>query len=103
MSSSRRSSTEDARSRESGACSLGAGEIDLTAHLPVGQPFRLRVTALDLCGVGRVGDVFLALEPSGQPISAADGDLRTQQAGRQNEGHGCVGLNAEQYAGLPMH
>jgi hypothetical protein len=39
------------------------GEINLTPRLPERQPFKLRVTALDYFGVGRVSDVFLVMRP----------------------------------------
>lgn len=52
------------------------GEVDLTSHLPEGQPFQLQVTALDYGGVGKVSDVFLVLD-RGQRRPASD-DLRGQ-------------------------
>lgn len=57
--------------------SFDPGEVDLTDKLPADRPFKLRVTALDYSGVGRVSDVFLVLQPrSGK--SAHDDDLRAQ-------------------------
>jgi hypothetical protein len=38
-----------------------AGEVNLTPRLPLDQPFKLRATALDYHGVGRVTDVFVGL------------------------------------------
>jgi len=38
------------------------GEINLTPRLPERQPFKLRATALDYFGVGRVSDVFVVLK-----------------------------------------
>jgi hypothetical protein len=38
------------------------GEVDLTSKLPEEGKFRIRATALDYFGVGRVSDVFLVLE-----------------------------------------
>ena len=39
------------------------GEVNLTPKLPERQPFKLRATALDYFGVGRVSDVFVQLKP----------------------------------------
>jgi hypothetical protein len=39
------------------------GEINLTPRLPERKPFKLRATALDYFGVGRVTDVFVVLKP----------------------------------------
>ena len=54
---------------------LAPGEVDITSALPESEPFRIRATALDDGGVGRVSDLFLVLEP---PQRAADEDLRGQ-------------------------
>lgn len=54
---------------------LGPGEVDITSALPESEPFRIRATALDDGGVGRVSDLFLVLEP---PKRAAEEDLRGQ-------------------------
>ncbi|HEX8821648.1 MAG TPA: hypothetical protein VF794_17115 [Archangium sp.] len=51
------------------------GQVDLTSMLPENEPFRVRATALDYSGVGRVTDVFLVLEPRG---SNQEDDLRGQ-------------------------
>ena len=55
--------------------SFGPGEIDVTRLLPEGKPFRVRATALDVGGVGRVSDVWLVLE---YPEGRSDDDLRNQ-------------------------
>lgn len=44
------------------AFNFEAGEINLTPKLP-DRPFKLRATALDYFGVGRVSDVWVALRP----------------------------------------
>jgi hypothetical protein len=49
-----------------------AGEIDITSHLPESAPFKLRVTALDYGGVGRVSDVWLVMENSRHGTSSDD-------------------------------
>ncbi len=54
---------------------LGPGEVDITSAIPESEPFRIRATALDDGGVGRVSDVFLVLEP---PQRATEEDLRGQ-------------------------
>lgn len=38
------------------------GEVDVTSHLPSSKPFKLKVTALDFGGVGRVSNVYLVLD-----------------------------------------
>lgn len=48
-------------------------EVDVTGLLPESGPFRIRATALDYWGVGRVTDVFLRLEPG---AGRAEDDLR---------------------------
>jgi hypothetical protein len=45
------------------AFNFEGGEINLTPRLPDRQPFKLRATALDYFGVGRVSDVYLLLKP----------------------------------------
>ncbi|MHA7633218.1 hypothetical protein [Corallococcus sp. M7] len=55
------------------AFSFEPNEVDLSALLPESEPFRLRVTALDYWGVGRVTNVFLRLEPG---AGRAEDDLR---------------------------
>ncbi len=57
------------------AFAFGPGEIDITRLLPEGKPFRVRATALDVGGVGRVTDVWLVLE---YPDGRGDDDLRNQ-------------------------
>ncbi len=44
------------------AFSFEPGEIDLTRLLPEGRPFRVRATALDIGGVGRVSELWMVLE-----------------------------------------
>jgi hypothetical protein len=44
------------------AFNFEAGEINLTPRLPERQPFKLRATALDYFGVGRVSDVFVVMK-----------------------------------------
>ncbi len=51
------------------------GEVDVTNLLPESAPFKVRATALDYSGVGRVSNGYLLLEPRG---SAAEDDLRGQ-------------------------
>ncbi len=46
------------------AFSFEPGEIDITRLLPEGKPFRVRATALDIGGVGRVSELWLVLEPA---------------------------------------
>lgn len=53
---------------------FGAGEVSLTPLLPESGAFRLRATALDYGGVGRVSDVFVRFT-SGRRGSEGD-DLR---------------------------
>ncbi|WP_338080489.1 hypothetical protein [Corallococcus exiguus] len=55
------------------AFSFEANEVDLSGLLPESEPFRLRATALDYWGVGRVTNVFLRLEPG---AGRAEDDLR---------------------------
>jgi hypothetical protein len=50
-------------------------EVDVTALLPESGAFRVRATALDYWGVGRVTDVFLRLEPGAR---RGEDDLRGQ-------------------------
>jgi hypothetical protein len=57
------------------AFSFEPNEVDITALLPESGPFRLRTTALDYWGVGRVTDLFLRLEPGAK---RAEDDLRGQ-------------------------
>lgn len=49
-------------------------ELDVTHLVPEDGPFRLRATALDNHGVGRVSEVWLVLEP----IARAGDDLRNE-------------------------
>ena len=58
------------------AFSFEPGEIDITSHLPEKGPFRLKVTAIDYGGVGRVGDVWLKLDFGAHRTSSDD--LRNQ-------------------------
>lgn len=51
------------------------GEVDLTSMLPDSAPFKVRATALDVGGVGRVSDLYLVL---GYPEREAGDDLRDQ-------------------------
>ncbi|MFL5348494.1 MAG: hypothetical protein ACJ8AT_27165 [Hyalangium sp.] len=51
------------------------GVVDLTPLLPESAPFKLRATALDYSGVGRVSNVFLLLE---SPSKGTEDDLRGQ-------------------------
>ncbi|MFZ5467949.1 MAG: hypothetical protein ACOZIN_00815 [Myxococcota bacterium] len=51
-----------------------AGEVDVTSLLPEEAPFKVRATALDYSGVGRVSNLYLVLEPKQQ----AEDDLRGQ-------------------------
>ena len=53
-----------------------AGEVNLTPLLPESEPFKLRATALDYYGVGRVTDLFLVLDAPGG--AREEGDLRGQ-------------------------
>ncbi|WP_338280975.1 hypothetical protein [Corallococcus caeni] len=55
------------------AFSFEPNEVDVTALLPESEPFRLRATALDYWGVGRVTNIFLRLEPG---AGRAEDDLR---------------------------
>jgi hypothetical protein len=54
-----------------------AGEVNLTPLLPESEPFKIRATALDYSGVGRVSDLFLVLE-YGAAGGRGDDDLRGQ-------------------------
>jgi hypothetical protein len=51
------------------------GVVDITGLLPESAPFKVRATALDYSGVGRVSNVFLLLE---SPAKGAEDDLRGQ-------------------------
>ncbi len=51
------------------------GEVDLTSRLPESGRFRIRATALDTSGVGRVSDLFLRVEPR---EGGGEDDLRGQ-------------------------
>jgi hypothetical protein len=51
------------------------GVVDITSLLPEAAPFKVRATALDYSGVGRVSNVFLLLE---SPAKSAEDDLRGQ-------------------------
>ena len=51
------------------------GVVDITALLPESAPFKLRATALDYSGVGRVSNVFMLLE---SPSGSSEDDLRGQ-------------------------
>jgi hypothetical protein len=51
------------------------GVVDITYLLPESAPFKVRATALDYSGVGRVSNVFLLLEP---PTRGTEDDLRNQ-------------------------
>ncbi len=51
------------------------GLVDLTHLLPESAPFKVRATALDYSGVGRVSNVFLLLEPRAR---GNEDDLRNQ-------------------------
>jgi hypothetical protein len=51
------------------------GVVDITSLLPETAPFKVRATALDYSGVGRVSNVFLLLE---SPTKSAEDDLRGQ-------------------------
>jgi hypothetical protein len=55
------------------AFSLGANEVSLSAIVPEHGQFRLRATALDIGGVGRVSDVFVVVTPK---LAAQPDDLR---------------------------
>nr|WP_193349528.1 hypothetical protein [Corallococcus soli] len=50
-------------------------EVDITELLPESEPFRLRATALDFWGVGRVTALYLRLEPG---AGRGEDDLRGQ-------------------------
>lgn len=58
------------------AFSFEPGEIDITNRLPEKQPFKVRATALDAGGVGRVSSLYLVLEYADR--SGSDDDLRNQ-------------------------
>lgn len=51
------------------------GVVDITQLLPESAPFKIRATALDYSGVGRVSNVFLLLE---SPSKGSEDDLRGQ-------------------------
>ncbi len=51
------------------------GVVDITPLLPESAPFKVRATALDYSGVGRVSNVFLLLE---SPSKGSEDDLRGQ-------------------------
>jgi hypothetical protein len=51
------------------------GVVDITSLLPESAPFKVRATALDYSGVGRVSNVFLLLE---SPSKGSEDDLRGQ-------------------------
>jgi hypothetical protein len=53
------------------AFNFDPGEINLTPKLP-DRPFKLRATALDYFGVGRVSDVYVALRPEAPERSGDD-------------------------------
>ena len=55
--------------------SFEPGVVDITPLLPESAPFKLRATALDYSGVGRVSNVFLLLE---SPSKGTEDDLRGQ-------------------------
>ena len=52
------------------------GEVNLTPVLPDKRPFKIRATALDYSGVGRVTDVYLVLKPEG--LDQSGDELRGQ-------------------------
>ena len=51
------------------------GVVDITPLLPESGPFKVRATALDYSGVGRVSNVFMLLE---SPAQGSEDDLRGQ-------------------------
>jgi hypothetical protein len=51
------------------------GEVDLTSHLPERDPFKIRATALDYGGVGRVSDLYVIFD---YPAPGGEEDLRGQ-------------------------
>jgi hypothetical protein len=51
------------------------GVVDITPLLPESTPFKVRATALDYSGVGRVSNVFMLLE---SPAQGSEDDLRGQ-------------------------
>jgi hypothetical protein len=51
------------------------GVVDITGLLPENAPFKLRATALDYSGVGRVSNVFVLFESS---TRSSEDDLRGQ-------------------------
>lgn len=55
---------------------FGPGEVDITSMLPENEPFKVKATALDYAGVGRVTDVFVVLEQG--RAGGPDDDLRGQ-------------------------
>ncbi|WP_224366779.1 hypothetical protein [Hyalangium versicolor] len=55
--------------------SFEPGVVDITSLLPESAPFKVRATALDYSGVGRVSNVFLLLE---SPTKGSEDDLRGQ-------------------------
>jgi hypothetical protein len=54
------------------AFNFEAGEVNLTPRLPEKQAFKLRATALDYGGVGRVSDVFVVLRAEGSEHGSDD-------------------------------
>jgi len=54
------------------AFNFDAGEVDVTSHLPDHQPFKLKVTALDYGGVGKVSNVFLVLDRTAHATGGDD-------------------------------
>ncbi|RKH21117.1 hypothetical protein D7Y13_33860 [Corallococcus praedator] len=57
------------------AFSFEPNEVDITGLLPESEPFRIRATALDFWGVGRVTAIYLRLEPG---AGRNEDDLRGQ-------------------------
>ncbi|MFN7131738.1 MAG: hypothetical protein ACK4N5_06630, partial [Myxococcales bacterium] len=57
--------------------SFDAGEIDLTRKLPSDEPFKIKATALDVGGVGKISDVYLIISGDGGTGGEQD-DLRNQ-------------------------
>lgn len=53
-----------------------AGEVDLSTLLPAEEPFTLKVSALDIGGVGQNSDLYLVLSASG--AGSGEEDLRNQ-------------------------
>lgn len=52
------------------------GEVDITHMLPESAPFKVRATALDIGGVGRVSNLYLVLVYGGR--ASGEEDLRHQ-------------------------